>query len=175
VSEFADRQLDLVGLGRLLALSSQRELNVLAVHRYRREFGEQHLFTLRTSEADADSKQAAPLPAGQVAFGEDVTYARLTAAISVGAEVRETTLTESFDFDDYYRKYYKRAIPLFAIDPKGQLHTFTADNKPSPGPNWTVLSLVEPDEDAADAKADEAAPREPESAPGTTAAEENKA
>jgi CPA1 family monovalent cation:H+ antiporter len=146
VSEYADRRLDLVGLGRLLALSSQPELNVLAAHRYRREFGDQHLYVLRTNEADTDSKQATPLSAGHVAFGDDVSYARLTAAISVGAEVHETTLTENFDFDDYYRKYYKKALPLFAIDPKGRLHTFTAQKKLVPGQKWTVLSLVEPEQ-----------------------------
>jgi len=146
VSEYADRRLDLVGLGRLLALSSQPELNVLAAQRYRREFGDQHLYVLRTSEADTDSKQATPLSAGHVAFGDDVSYARLTAAISVGAEVHETTLTENFDFDDYYRKYYKKALPLFAIDPKGRLHTFTAQKKLVPGQKWTVLSLVEPEQ-----------------------------
>jgi hypothetical protein len=36
----------LIGLGRLLALSPRQELNVLAVHRYRREFGDSQLFVL---------------------------------------------------------------------------------------------------------------------------------
>jgi len=146
VSEYADRRLDLVGLGRLLALSSQPELNVLAVHRYRREFGDQHLYVLRSNEADTDNRQTTPLSAGHIAFGDDVTFARLSAAISVGAEMRETTLSENFDFDDYYRKYYKKAVPLFAIDPKGQLHTFSAEKKLMPGQKWTVLSLVEPEQ-----------------------------
>lgn len=147
VSEYADRRLDLVGIGRLLALSAQRELNLLAVHRYRREFGDEHLFTLQTRESDVDSKEDVPLPAGYVAFGKDVTYARLAAAISLGAEVRETELTENFDFDDYYRRYYKKAVPLFAIDPKGRLHTFTGEVKPAPEARWTLLSLVEPEEE----------------------------
>jgi len=60
--------------------------------------------------------------------------------------VHETTLTENFDFDDYYRRHYKKAVPLFAIDPRGQLHTFSADKKLLPGQKWTLLSLVEPEE-----------------------------
>ena len=36
----------LIGLGRLLALSPRQELNVLAVYRYRREFGDSQLFVL---------------------------------------------------------------------------------------------------------------------------------
>ena len=144
VSEYADRRLDLVGLGRLLALSPQPDANVLAVHRYRREFDEKHLYALAAEGGGQGDKQIAPLPAGYVAFGADVTFARLSAALAGGAEIRETSLTESFDFDDYYRKYYKRAMPLFAIDPKGQLQVFTADSRIKPGPEWTLLSLVEP-------------------------------
>jgi NhaP-type Na+/H+ or K+/H+ antiporter len=145
VSEYADRRLDLVGLGRLLALSPQPELNILAVHRYRREFGAGALYALRSGEDAGDSKQSAALPAGHAVFGEDVSYARLAAALSLGAEIRETTLSENFDFDAWYRKYYNRAVPLFAIDPKGRLHVFTVDHKVQPGPDWTLLSLVEPE------------------------------
>lgn len=150
VSEYADRRLDLVGLGRLLALSPQQEANVLAVHRYRREFDEKHLYALPAEGAGNGDKQAAPLPAGYPAFGADVTFTRLSVALAGGAEIRETSLTESFDFDDYYRKYYKRAIPLFAIDPKGHLHVFTADTRLKPGPEWTLLSLVEAESKAAE-------------------------
>ncbi len=145
VSEYADRRLDLVGLGRLLALSPQQELNVLAVHRYRREFGGSQLFALRASEAAVDSKQSTPLPAGFVAFGEDVTYERLANALGMGAEIRETTLTENFDFDAYHRRHYKKAIPLFAIDPRERLHIMTTEHKVKPAPGWTLLSLVEPE------------------------------
>jgi NhaP-type Na+/H+ or K+/H+ antiporter len=146
VSEYADRRLDLIGLGRLLALSPQQELNVLAVHRYRREFGDSQLFVLHAGEAALNSKQSTLLPAGYLAFGEDVSYERLAKALGMGAEIRETTLSESFDFDDYHRRYYKKAIPLFAIDPRERLHILTSEHKLNPAPGWTLLSLVEPQE-----------------------------
>lgn len=38
---------------------------------------------------------------------------------------------------------------LFAIDPKGQLHTFTAETKLAPGQKWILLSLVEPEAEIA--------------------------
>ena len=46
------------------------------------------------------------------------------------------------------RKYYKKAIPLFALDPKQRLHIFTAEHKVKPGPDWKVLSLIEPEDEA---------------------------
>jgi NhaP-type Na+/H+ or K+/H+ antiporter len=145
VSEYADRRLDLVGLGRLLALSPQQEVNLLAVHRYRREFGDKHLYVLPSDEAGDDSKETAAPPAGYVAFGDDVSFRRLADALAAGAEIHETSLSENFDFDDYYRRFYRKAIPLFAVDPKGELQVFAAERELKPGPGWTLLSLVEPE------------------------------
>ena len=142
VSEYADRRLDLVGIGRLLAMSPQRELNALAAHRYRREFGDSNTFTLLTSTDKDDSKHSILPPAGSIAFGNDVSYARLSALLSEDAEMHETSLSENFDFDAYYKKYYRKAIPLFAIDPRDRLRIFTAEHELEPGPGWTLLSLI---------------------------------
>ena len=147
VSEYADRRLDLVGMGRLLAMSSQQEVNVLAVHRYRREFGDKHIYMLQSKQPAENGKQTASQPAGYTAFGDDVSYERLAHALSIGAEIRETKLTESFDFDAYYRRNYKKAVPLFAISPRGRLHIFTAEQALKPGPDWLLISLVEPQEE----------------------------
>jgi NhaP-type Na+/H+ or K+/H+ antiporter len=140
VSEYADRRLDLVGIGRLLGLSPQSELNALAAHRYRREFGDKNTFTL-PSNGDDDKRSVAV--AGQVAFGEDVSYAKLASLLAQDAEIRETKLSESFDFDAYYKQYYKKAILLFAIDPKQRLRVASAEQKFDPGPGWTLISLIQ--------------------------------
>ncbi|WP_455384984.1 cation:proton antiporter, partial [Acidihalobacter prosperus] len=52
VSEHADRHLDLVGIGHLLGLAPQTELNVLAARYYRREFGDRGIFTLSVAIED---------------------------------------------------------------------------------------------------------------------------
>ena len=54
VSEHADRNLDLVGIGRLLALSTRRELNSLACVRYRPEFGANRVVYLGCCRPRAD-------------------------------------------------------------------------------------------------------------------------
>lgn len=152
-SEYADRRLDLIGLGRLLALSPQPEVNALAVHRYRREFGNNNLFTLLVASDKDDDRRAPAPPAGHIAFGKDVNYARLASQLSLGAEIRETKLTESFDLDAYYAEHRAKAIPLFAIDGKERLHVFSDDKELKPGPGWTVLSLIDDGEtDAEDSE-----------------------
>lgn len=147
VSAYADRRLDLVGMGGILALSSQPELNALALHRYRREFDANRLYSIPAATNGDSDKVTAVSGIGRIAFSEDASYVRLAEALSVGAEVRETKLTESFDFDAYNRKHYRKAFPLFAITPKGRLQVFTAGTHLEPGPGWTLISLIEPEEE----------------------------
>lgn len=142
VSEYADRRLDMVGIGQLLALSSVQQENALAVMRYRTEFGSANIYSLQViSEKEGDTKTGKP-PAGQIAFGEDVSFTSLSKMLSEGASVRSTGLTDEFGFDDYSHKYYESAVPLFAINPAGRLLVYTpgVDLKPSSG--WTIISLV---------------------------------
>lgn len=74
VSEHADRRLDLVGIGRLLALSGVREENALAAMRYRAEFGAANVFTLQVAaDKEGDTKTDRP-PEGHMAFAEDVSF-----------------------------------------------------------------------------------------------------
>jgi len=147
VSEQADRHLDLVGIGRLLAMSPRAEVNALAANRYRGEFGANHLYVLHTTteQADADKpRRRAPIP-GQVLFGSDVSYKKLSSLISQGAEIHETLLTDTFDYDDYYKKHYKRATVLFAVGPRGSLHVFVENDKFKPGEGSTVIALIQPE------------------------------
>lgn len=144
VSEHADRHLDLVGVGRLFAMSRRPALNALACIRYKNEFGGNNVFTLQTSEEKgASEKQAiATHYVGRRLFGEGVTSAMLASMISKGAEIRGTQLTEAFDYDRYREKYGKGIIPLFALDGDGQLHVFTVGSDFKPAPGWTVISLL---------------------------------
>jgi hypothetical protein len=93
--------------------------------------------------------------AGSIAFGNDVSYTRLSGLLSEDAEMHETRLSENFDFDAYYKKYYRKAIPLFAIDSRDRLRIFSAEHELKPGPGWTLLSLIEQEvETGADERTD---------------------
>jgi NhaP-type Na+/H+ or K+/H+ antiporter len=143
VSEHADRHLDLVGIGRLLALSPQREVNALAAMRYRTEFGAQSVALLAASkEKDAEDKARAVVPGVPTLFGEDVTYAKLASLLSQGAQIHDTHLTDEFDFHAYQSRYSNKAIPLFAVGPRGQLRTFFAGDQLEPGAGWTIMGLI---------------------------------
>jgi len=148
VSEHADRHLNLVGIGKMIALSPRGALNVLACMHYRMEFGYKSVFSIQTStEADiTDDRKASSHRYGHILFGGEITYSNLAVLMSKGWVLRKTVLTETFKFDAYLKLYSNGIIPMFAITPKGLLKVFTVDEKMSPTAGWSVISLVPPDE-----------------------------
>lgn len=151
VSEQADRQLDLVGMGRMLALSAHGSLNTLACMHYRMEFGALAVYTLQTADEKELSEQhrAAPHLGGKILFGRDVTFSSLSALLARGWHPRADKISDDHDLAASLRK--DGIIPLFAVSARGTLHIFTAEDRPEPQPGWTVISLVPATSDTAPA------------------------
>ena len=147
VSEHADRNLSLVGLGKLLAMSGRGSLDTLACLRFKADFGVKNLYQLRTTREQhiADKHIVSTRHRGYELFGDNITYGTMAQLLRNGAEIKTTTLSEEFDFDAYIEKYGERSIPLFAIDSKERLHIFVADGKMKPEKDWKVISMVRPD------------------------------
>lgn len=152
VSDHADRHLDLIGLGQVLTLTPQKELNALAGLRFRSEFGSNHVYTLST-EVDKDKEgveqesRTKATHGYHVLFGSDITFSKLASLIAQGAKAKQTKLSESFDYEAYQEQYGKRATPLFAINNKKRLYFFTAMEAIVPEQGWTIVSLVQEDKE----------------------------
>jgi CPA1 family monovalent cation:H+ antiporter len=149
VSEEAEQELDLVGIGRLLAVSPDSELNSLAVLRYRHEFGRDRVYTIQTENEKSSSRhKAASKLRGNIFAAEDLTYKKFASLLSQGAEIKSTRLSDDFTFDEYRKKHGKRAILLFALTPDSRLRVFVPNGNLAPVSNWTVIALVqtEPEE-----------------------------
>jgi CPA1 family monovalent cation:H+ antiporter len=147
VSEHADRHLDLIGMGRLLALSPSAQLNALACLRYVSEFGRGRVYALETSrdQSARSARNVAQRP-GYRLFGDEVTYGQLASMVARGAEMRRTRLTENFGFEDYLADNAPDLVPMFAVSPEGRLRMFLPDRKPEPEAGWSILALGPPRE-----------------------------
>lgn len=144
VSAHADRHLDLMGIGRLLAMSRRPALNTLASMKYASEFGRQRVFTLRTSEEKDESDKARMGESyhTQRLFGGDVTIQKLASLLGQGAEIKSTRLSDSFTIEDYREHYGNDAMPLFGINPEGRLRPFTDEAEPEVGHGWVLVALL---------------------------------
>lgn len=144
VSEYADRHLDLVGIGRLLALSPRDDVNKLASLRYQPEFGSNAIYSLAPSVAKGTSvmRTHTVKKFGQVLFSQDATYAKLASLISQGAEIHSTPLSEKFGYQELLATYGADSLPLFALTPNERLRVFKIDAAIKPVAGWTIISLV---------------------------------
>lgn len=142
VSAHADRHLELIGIGRLLAISRRPALNTLAAVKYAPEFGKNQVFTLRTSEEKNSEKDRLDESyQTERLFGSDMTHQKLASLLGQGAELKCTGLTESFSLEDYRALYGEETILLFGISPGNRLRPFTDQSHPKLGEGWTVVAL----------------------------------
>jgi len=155
LSEEVVGALDLTGIGRLLALTPNHEVNALAAQRFTGPFGRAEVYQLSPGE----NKEAADIAhghGGRVLFSKDATFAAMASRFGAGAQIRTTTLSEEFDFGDYLKKYGARAVPLFVIGSGGRLRVIAADDTAEPQPGQSIMALV--DKDAEPAEPDGRAP-----------------
>ncbi|BFM05201.1 cation:proton antiporter [Halioxenophilus aromaticivorans] len=157
LSDFAEQRLDLDGIGRLLALSPERNKNTVAGMHYRNEFGATKIYTVQTSAETklSEKHQQGTEKRGYIAFNDELTYGKLASLLARGAEIRSTKMTQEFSFDDFKATNAGNVIPMFSVDPEGKVEVFVDEGHFVPEPGWNVISLfkeVESVEEAAKAK-----------------------
>lgn len=153
MSERAETEMNLAGLGGLLALTPNRELNLLAGRNFLREFGQQRLFRMRarvrkrgtTARVAEEGAQAAEKLHGRVLFAEDAVFPAMAARVRAEQLIRSTNLSEEFGWSDWQREH-SGALPLFAIAPDGKVEVFAVGehglDAPEVGPGWKILAWM---------------------------------
>ena len=139
-------EIQLDGVGRLLALTPNDEVNSLSALHFLDIFGSSEVYQLPPSGTEDDSKKKA-LPSylrGRFLFNKIANYEYLGFRVRSGAIVKKTQITEEFDYDAFVEIYGQSAIPLFIITENKELKVYTTDKKPTPRAGQTLISLVGP-------------------------------
>ena len=145
-SHYAERNLDLSGIGQLLAMSTHSERNSLVCVHFRQEFGHSKVFLLRNLSheesagraATAESNVATPM------IAEDMTHGRLAELFEQGWRTKSTKITTTFSWSHFIAQYGWQTIPLFAVDEKGDLRIASTSRPVEPKAGWMVIALVPP-------------------------------
>lgn len=122
LSEQADRSLDLIGIGHLLAMSHRPALNALACQRYRSEFGGEYVYSLLTAEEKrATGKSAIGRHyAATRLFGGEFTLTQLSGMLARGGDITVLSAAEA--------EQRPRHIPLFVLTAGGVLRVVTSNS-----------------------------------------------
>ncbi|MBD3217667.1 MAG: hypothetical protein GF310_05270 [candidate division Zixibacteria bacterium] len=148
LSENLMSDIDLDGIGRLLAMTPNDEVNSLAALHFEDAFDKQEVYQL-TPQGKLDSEPGSDYPKhlrGRFLFGEDATYQYMTSRFFTGAIVKKTQITKEFDIDSFNAMYDYSALPMFVIRESGKLTVCTAEDEIEFKPGQILISVVDPRE-----------------------------
>ncbi len=143
LSETAEEEMSLNGIGKLLALTPNDEVNSLATLHFTDLFGRKEVYRLVVGYKEGEPKMVLPRElCGRPLFGSGVTFSLLSERFDRGAIIKKTKVTKEFDFKKLKETHGEDLMPLFIIGENREVTVCTADTKPIPKPGQTVISLV---------------------------------
>lgn len=140
-------EIDLEGMGHLMALTSNDKANSLISYHLSGIFGRANVYQLPPMTEAFRGKEVIP-PAhlrGRFLFGREVTLPYLAQRFEAESTIESFRLTEDFDYDDFKNCYGKSAVPMFLVGEAGNLYFFTVEeNRFAPQPGQTLIALINP-------------------------------
>lgn len=139
LSERSDEEINLLGIGRVLAMTSNAEVNALVGERFRGEFDTDSVFQLpRAADAEDNAGLSRHL-GGRFLFSPDATYDEISHRFGMGARVMQFTVGEPQAMLDAVPQLM---LPLFLVPEKERLVIWVYDDPPRPQRGQTIIALV---------------------------------
>ncbi len=142
LSDFVETNIDLSGIGRLLALTNNDEANALACKHFEDEFGSSEVYQLPPQLHNRAGDGFSQTVLGRVLFHDDAGYGRLVELLNAGATIKKTPLTAQFTLESFRARYAEaEVIPILARRGR-QVEVWTNRRPLQPGAGWTLVSLI---------------------------------
>ncbi|HWP92813.1 MAG TPA: sodium:proton antiporter [Thermodesulfobacteriota bacterium] len=139
-------KIELDGIGYLVAVTPNDEVNSLAALHFRDVLGRSNVYQLSPMSGGKEGRKEDVISEhlrGRTLFGPEETYYSMTSLFDNGAVVKRTHLTDDFDYNAFRSMYGDKAISLFLARKGGEeLVVYAEDNVPTPKPGQTLVSLV---------------------------------
>lgn len=169
LDEIFFENLDLRGMGRVIAMTPNEEVNTLALQRFTHEFGKANLYRLparvdkkerpkpksedsksiperiRTGSVDLDPLQSHSSSTGRRVFDTGIDLTTLEKRLASGWVIKATSISAEFTFEDYHTLYGDEAVPMFVVDADGDVTIAVAGKHPPAEPGSKIIALVNPE------------------------------
>jgi len=128
LSEYAEHEVDLSGIGQLIAATPNDEINSLASIEYTHTFGRKHIWQVTPEDVHQHhSKAVSHHKRARICFSSGSTLRELSTQFTRPHSIKITTLTDVFSVEDFYETYGDDAQILFVCDDKNGLRPATPD------------------------------------------------
>jgi NhaP-type Na+/H+ or K+/H+ antiporter len=131
---------DLGGIGRVLAMTPNDEVNRLVMLHFVHDFGRRESYHLAASQARETESPTASI--GRTVFGEGTTSGDLRRRFAAGATIKTTPLTAQFDLDSFLEEHGEKALVLFVVGPGGKVEVNAADGALEPKAGHTLVAMI---------------------------------
>ncbi|MEN8736352.1 MAG: cation:proton antiporter [Akkermansiaceae bacterium] len=145
LSEYAEEELDTSGLGHLVAVTPNDEVNSLAAREFQHRFGKVNVWQLTPGDHDEHhSRSVAWHMRGRFCFHNGPTFTALSSFVGRGGVLKATLLTDVFTLADF-RATHHEAMILFQHDVEKGLRPVFAEDEEIAGTTM-IYSLVLPEQ-----------------------------
>ena len=144
LSEHISDELDLDGIGRLLALTPNDEANSLASLHLSDAFerGEMYQLPPLSEKSGREVEFSPKYLRARFLFGEGINYYHLNSLFQSGWIIKSTRITDSFSYENMKAHYGENLIPFFLIDANRTLFVSTIEKPIQPKAGDLVIALV---------------------------------
>lgn len=146
-SDFVRESIELSGIGRLLAMTPNDEVNTLAAMSFAETFGRSNVYQLAIHEStEVPNTRGPTYRHGRILFNQPINFDQLEARFEAGMKVKTTVLTAGFTHQQFLELYGDTALVLFRVAEKGKLMIANTDVDYTPRAGHKIIALVDPPE-----------------------------
>ncbi len=131
-------EVDFSGIGHVLSLTPNDEVNSLASLHFKDVFDSHSIYQLAHPDEKENPDVVQSRFGGQTLFGSDITYEKLSLSFSTGAKLYTVDVVDVEQFSSKLDQF----IPLFVITPTKELLIWTADEPPILQVDQTVIGIL---------------------------------
>lgn len=145
IGEGIEERLDLAGIGYLLAMTPNEEVNVLAVGHFSRRMARSNVYQLPGGDGQASGRsELDPRLNGRLLFRKDATYAALMQWWGEGGSLKKTRLSKTFTYKDFLVQNGHAAMLLAVIRDDKRVVLASVDQPIEPQADQTIIVLLAP-------------------------------
>lgn len=135
-------EIDLGGMGRLVALTANDLVNVMACQRFIRVLGRENVYQLASQAEPAETKGHGSQPHGRRLFTSEASYREIERSLMAGAEIRSISCPTAERLEGLLPEEGSRLTPMFLVHSKKRVRVFTGGEELDPAESDTLIALV---------------------------------
>ncbi len=129
LSEYVEEELDLTGIGQLIAATPNDEVNSLAAKEFNHIFGSANIWQVAPRDDNAHHSTAvSPMKRSRILFPGRPSHDELALMVNAGAKIKRTSISEQYDFTQFTEDN-PGAYILFLDSPEKGLHPASEETK----------------------------------------------